>query len=806
MKKLCFFACTIFFNLLVQAEGVTIVDKRATCSTNFTLCEICNKERLLFPLNQFSNNSDSLEILADSSEVLENNEYLISGNVTVKSNSNFLAADQVTISKEKNTSSAVGSVNYQDKNFLLLGDKLTVEKKNEDMFIEVENASYQEIKSKANGKAKEVFKNNDMVILKNSTYTFCPIGNNDWQINAKQINLDLTNNRALANNASLEFFGVPIIYLPKYSWVTSGRGSGFLSPSFNIYKENSLDSSDFYYRTPYYFNIAPDRDLLIALSYLSSRGDTYEGKYRQLIPNRTKDNGLFEIEGHFLFGDKITNKNRWLLESSIGLELNKNTHLNFSYNRVSDSDYFKDILRRRTDEVRLNSHFKIEHNIPALPKEKDSEKKSEKYKNSEKLDTKKILTVNYGRNRIGVGPGLRQTSFSVYSEQEQTVNHGLPNYTKNLEAAFFIKNPAKPISPYSLDFGLMATDFNHVTADKDTGIRTHGEINLLNNINVPGPLSASSTSTINLTNYILNQNNNESRVSGSFKLDISLPSSKETSLFNNSLIHKLEPKISYFYTPKQKQSKLPIFDTTDNYLETLTYTSLSGKRYNGVDRINHENDLMLSFKSSYLDSIEPNESRLNFVISQRYYGDDEAVSDSPNEDFEKIRRYSDITSSLDISLGKYHNLKASIKAQYDPEKSKVSKNEIGFSYTPHSRKFISMTRTDDNSTRNLNLSGAYPITNRIHLFGGIDKSLDANVTNSETMGIAFEDCCWSARLVHFKEAFTNNIPIYDYSTGFELVFKGLGSSDSSLKSRIKANIPTYKVEMSETNNLLNDAE
>ena len=43
-------------------------------------------------------------------------------------------------------------------------------------------------------------------------------------------------------------------------------------------------------RVPYYFNLAPDRDLLVALNYMSSRRFIYEGKYRQLIaPKISKD-------------------------------------------------------------------------------------------------------------------------------------------------------------------------------------------------------------------------------------------------------------------------------------------------------------------------------------------------------------------------------------------------------------------------------------------------------------------------------------------------------------------------------------
>ena len=35
----------------------------------------------------------------------------------------------------------------------------------------------------------------------------------------------------------VKFYGVPIFYLPKYSWVLSGRGSGFLTPNYSSYTD-----------------------------------------------------------------------------------------------------------------------------------------------------------------------------------------------------------------------------------------------------------------------------------------------------------------------------------------------------------------------------------------------------------------------------------------------------------------------------------------------------------------------------------------------------------------------------------------
>ena len=66
------------------------------------------------------------------------------------------------------------------------------------------------------------------------------------------------------------------------------------------------------------------------------------------------------------------------------------------------------------------------------------------------------------------------------------------------------------------------------------------------------------------------------------------------------------------------------------------------------------------------------------------------------------------------------------------------------------------------------------------------------VINEETTGIAYESCCWAARLAHFK---TSSGGGYDYSTGIELVFKDLGTTDTYIRNRIEKRLTEYKVNL-----------
>ena len=100
-----------------------------------------------------------------------------------------------------------------------------------------------------------------------------------------------------------------------------------------------------------------------------------------------------------------------------------------------------------------------------------------------------------------------------------------------------------------------------------------------------------------------------------------------------------------------------------------------------------------------------------------------------------------------------------------------------------------MTFSDEGTSDTEKFYGAYPLTDSIHIFGGVVNSTSSSVTNTETTGLAFESCCWAFRLAHFKEDNSNGGS--NYSTGMELVLTGLGSTSSPLKKKIENKVPGY---------------
>jgi len=759
MKKYLIFLVLILSHFSVYAEGVKL-----SCIPNEPACINCSEYKTLFPIEEFSTNNDSLDIEADQSELLEG-KYLLNGNVEVNSESLFLAADNVEVSPVNNSILAAGSVRFQDESYLITSNSLSATRdKDENLIATATNASYQDFGAGmggANGYTEIISKTPTSVILTNSTYSLCPINENDWLIDADKIELNLVKNRGVANNALVKFYGVPIFYLPKYSWVLSGRGSGFLTPDYSSYTDDATvadvtgkKEGSNSVRIPYYFNLTPDRDLLVALNYMSSRRFIYEGKYRQLIAQKISpdhEDSMWTIEGKYLPEDKVTSLKRWLVNFSNEMDINDKTHLSAQYYRVSDIDYFKEIDRTNIDEKTLKSFIK--------------------------------LTYEDEENNLSAG---------ILTEHEQVVNEGVPDYTRAIQGSVSKTLNADTKMPISLS--LVSTKFAHDTSTKKSGLRTHGDLGVSRELNIDYP-KITPKASVAITNYSLKNNPNINRTVFGSGLDIDFTINNPSSIFGYKVNHRITPLISYNYRAKKVQGNIPIFDTEDKYTDIISFADLtSGERYSGLDRITNANDITLSLESSYrdIDSLTDDKDLLNMRIAQSFYTDDEVVSTTSNSNYETRKSYSDIAASIDIALGKYVITNS---AQFNPDTSKIVKKENSLSYTSNSRKFITVSSskvgTSSGVTETEKFYGAYPLTDKIHFFGGLDKTTSSGITNLETTGLAYESCCWAFRIAHFKEDNKLGLGGFNYSTGMELVLTGLGSTSSPLKGKIEGKIPGY---------------
>jgi len=188
------------------------------------------------------------------------------------------------------------------------------------------------------GEAKVIeFKGPALEHLTGATYTTCAIGNSDWIMNVRDLDLDRTTQIGIAHNATVRFMDVPILYTPYISFpLNDQRKSGFLAPAFG-----TTGQSGFEITTPWYWNIAPNMDDTITPRLMSKRGLQLANEFRYLEP---KFSG--EVDAEVLPEDRVAGQGRnfyaWRHTQNLGGGFVASANLQ----HASDVNYFRDLSTR----------------------------------------------------------------------------------------------------------------------------------------------------------------------------------------------------------------------------------------------------------------------------------------------------------------------------------------------------------------------------------------------------------------------------------------------------------------------------
>jgi LPS-assembly protein len=136
----------------------------------------------------------------------------------------------------------------------------------------------------------------NFTVFENGVYTACAPCKDDpkkpplWQVKGARIIHDQTEKMLYFEDARLEFFGVPMAYMPYFSTPdpTVKRKTGFLMPYFSSYTPFGYGIE-----TPFYWAIAPDYDATITPRYTTRQGLLMQGEFRQRLMD-----GAYQIRAY----------------------------------------------------------------------------------------------------------------------------------------------------------------------------------------------------------------------------------------------------------------------------------------------------------------------------------------------------------------------------------------------------------------------------------------------------------------------------------------------------------------------------
>jgi LPS-assembly protein len=278
------------------------------------------------------------------------------GNVEITQNERILRADTVNYNQKTDTLKATGNVVLvEPTGEVLFADyaELTGDFKEGVIqnlrILMSDNARVAAVGGRrSNGNVTEMSK----VVYSPCRTCAKPGGPPIWQLKAVRVIHDKSAQTIEYRDAFMEFFGVPILYTPYLSHAdpTVKRKSGFLTPRYGSDSQLGV-----ILEAPYYFAIAPDKDLTVRPIITTDEGPVLAGQYRQRFAN-----GRFDFEGSGTKGSDETGEKvvRGHIFSKARFDLTDTWRAGADIEFASDDTYLRRYGFRSPDT--LTNHLFVE--------------------------------------------------------------------------------------------------------------------------------------------------------------------------------------------------------------------------------------------------------------------------------------------------------------------------------------------------------------------------------------------------------------------------------------------------------------
>jgi LPS-assembly protein len=207
------------------------------------------------------------------------------GNVQMFYNGTSIEADKVTYDQKTKRLHAEGNIRLTDADGkITYANIMDLSDDYRDGFVDSLRVDTEDATRMAATRADRTSGN--YTVFENGVYTACAPCKDDpkkpplWQVKGARIIHNQTEKMLYFENAQLEFFGVPMAYLPYFSTPdpTVKRKSGFLMPGYT-----SVSTYGFGVEIPYYFALAPDYDMTINPRFTTRQGVLLQGEFRQRL-------------------------------------------------------------------------------------------------------------------------------------------------------------------------------------------------------------------------------------------------------------------------------------------------------------------------------------------------------------------------------------------------------------------------------------------------------------------------------------------------------------------------------------------
>jgi LPS-assembly protein len=282
------------------------------------------------------------------------------GNVQIYFSGSTLETDRVIYDQKTKRLHAEGNVRLTDPDGkVTYGQIVDLSDNFRDGFVDSLRLDLPEQTRIASTRAER--KSGNFTVFENGVYTACepckdnPLNPPKWQVKAARVIHDQDEKMMYFEDARLEFYGVPLAYMPYFSTPdpTVKRKTGFLMPT--------ASSSSLYgvgVTVPYYWALAPDYDVTFAPMITTRQGPLLQGEWRQRLMEGAysiRAAGIFQLDPKVFAnaGDVPGNREfRGSLQSSGGFNLSDKWIWGWDGTLLTDKTFLSDY---RLSQLSANS-------------------------------------------------------------------------------------------------------------------------------------------------------------------------------------------------------------------------------------------------------------------------------------------------------------------------------------------------------------------------------------------------------------------------------------------------------------------
>ena len=677
----------------------------------------------------------NIEVQSDSASVVKDKLAVFKGNVSIISANNIITADSADILKGGQEITASGDVQYTDE--LLQVNSESVELNGNLKLLQMQETDYKISGIDGRGGADLLSISQEKgVILEDVSFTTCPLGNDDWKIQASEISIEKNIPFGQAYNTRFYLGGIPVFYLPYFAFpITTERQTGFLFPEFGSSSSTGLE-----YEQPFYWNIAPNMDATISTRIMTNRGVQLKSEYRYLFANHT---GEVQVEYLPNDSDSTDLDDRYFYRLFHRGNLNKNWSVSADISDLSDANYIID----------LGSDYYSQ------------------------ADT-------YLYRKFGLSYASDNLDFSMFVRDFTTIGLTNENYRALPEAKLQYTTQLNELIDIGIKSELAYFEIDELTSPNAVRFHVEPSISLpyqrawgelLAQVSVLHTRYQQDLKNISLATTSLQED--VDRTITKSRLYGALIFEKDQSVWGKEYMLTFEPKAQYLYTSFKEQSNIGLYDSTP--LLTNFSNLFRGQEFTGLDRINDNNQITLGATSRLLDN--NNNELLVASIGQIFYVDDAQLIDS-----QRAGNRSAIAAELDWQVNQNWLLHSDI--QISDQTNRIERSSLSTEYRLDDNKLIQLNHRYIRDLSNekidqVGVSASWPVAKNWHVVGRYYRDLERSRSIESFFGVEYESCCWALRLTlkrNLATRFNNNgvrdLDEFDSGIALQFVFKGMGSS------------------------------